>query len=125
MIWLTGMALYLCIGAALGTVIDSDQMKKPVPYGNAPSIFSLRRLRVACYVVYSLFWLPLVLDMAFDRMRLRWRLWRHPVPPPRIYAAGAVMQQMEEEIKRADAVSFDTQKEFGGDKSKEGETHGS
>jgi hypothetical protein len=65
MIWLTAAAFYLVFGAALASVIDSDEMKKPVPYADMPSIVRLGQIRITLYVFLTLVWLPLLLWKPF------------------------------------------------------------
>ena len=69
MIWLTATAFYLVFGAALACVIDSDEMKKPVPYSGAPSVFRLAQIRVALFVLGIFFWAPILAGLAIGRFR--------------------------------------------------------
>ena len=123
MIWLTGMALYLCIGAALGAVIDSDQMKQPVPYAQALHFCSLRQLRVLCFVIYGCFWLPVLLSLACDFIRKA--INRRRVPKLN-FDGKPIATVVQPPTPPEDFGGFVVKsEEFGGDESKKGETHGS
>lgn len=55
-----GFGIYLLIGAGLAILIDRAQMKRPVPYEDAPAMIPLEWVRIAIYGMTPLLW-PVVL----------------------------------------------------------------
>lgn len=83
--------IWMAVGAAFFWYFDRLEMKKEIPYGNMPSIFSLNRWRMICMLVAlviacpffawtCVLWIRANIDRCFYAVRI-WHLKRYVRPP--------------------------------------------
>ena len=59
--------VYVIFGAYMGVLADQRQMRQSVPYGELPSIVSLRRWRFIMYAVCIFGGVPLIVCAEIER----------------------------------------------------------